>query len=244
MSKFWNLVQENGMNVISIDEAICGDDWWGGAGESCARAFRKSLDQCGDVTIRINSPGGEVFAASDMYAAIKAHSGKVTIEITGLAASAASVIAMAGDTVLMAPTANMMIHDPWSVAAGDSGDMRHEAKVLDEIKESIINAYEIKTGLGREKISQLMKNETWMSAHTAIEMGFADGIIGETDEKKEEQSDKQLRPFQMRAALDSTRRVAAMLREDAHDPDQEDQEEPTASYDLLAMAARIWADQI
>lgn len=242
MSNFWNMAQENGINVISIDQPICGDDWFDEAGESCARAFRKALDRVGDVTIRINSPGGEVFAASDMYAAIKAHKGAVTVEITGLAASAASVIAMAGDTVLMAPTANLMIHDPWSIAAGDSGDMKHEAKVLDEIKESIINAYEIKTGLSRDKISRMMEQETWMSAHTAIENGFADGIIGRTDEDKEERPAKG-GLFQMRAALDSSRRFAAMLKEDASEPD-ETREEPTASYDLLAMAARIWADQI
>lgn len=241
MSKFWNLAKENGIDVISIDQAICGDDWWGNSGESCAKAFRKSLDQVGDVTIRINSPGGEVFAASDMYAAIKAHNGNVTVEITGLAASAASVIAMAGDTVLMAPTANMMIHDPWSCAMGNSDDMKHEAKVLDEIKESIINAYELKTGMNRDKIARLMENETWMSAHTAKEMGFIDGIIGETDDKE---ADTKTDPFQMRVAMESTRRFAALLRPEAHEPEADPQEEPTASYDLLAMAARIWADQI
>ena len=105
----------------------------------------------------------------------------VTVKIDGLAASAASVIAMAGTEVLMAPTAMMMIHNPATIAMGDHTDMEKAIEMLDEVKESIINAYEIKTGLTRARLSHLMDAETWMNANKAVELGFADAVL--TDEK-------------------------------------------------------------
>ena len=105
------------------------------------------------------------------------YKGKVTVYIDGLAASAASVIAMAGDEVLMSPVAMMMIHNPATMAFGDHDDMKKAIDMLDEVKESIINAYEIKSGLSRDKLSKLMDNETWMNANKAVELGLADGII-------------------------------------------------------------------
>lgn len=105
----------------------------------------------------------------------------VTVKIDGIAASAASVIAMAGTEVLMAPTALMMIHNPATIAMGDHEDMQKAIEMLDEVKESIINAYEIKTSLTRAKLSHLMDAETWMNANKAVELGFADGIL--EDEK-------------------------------------------------------------
>ena len=109
------------------------------------------------------------------------YKGNVTVKLDGVAASAASVIAMAGTHVLMAPTALMMIHNPMTVAFGDHTDMQKAIEMLDEVKESIINAYEIKTNLSRAKLSHLMDSETWMNANKAIELGFADDIL--TDEK-------------------------------------------------------------
>jgi ATP-dependent Clp protease protease subunit len=110
------------------------------------------------------------------------YKGNVTIKIDGLAASAASVIAMSGTKVLMAPTAMLMIHDPMTIALGDSEEMRKAMDMLGEVKESIINSYEIKTGLPRAKLSHMMSEETWMNANKAVELGFADGIL--EDEKK------------------------------------------------------------
>ncbi len=110
------------------------------------------------------------------------YKGSVTVKIDGIAASAASVIAMAGTKVLMAPTALMMIHNPMTMAFGDHEDMQKAIEMLDEVKESIINAYEIKTNLSRAKLSHLMDSETWMNANKAIELGFADDML--TDEKK------------------------------------------------------------
>ena len=136
----------------------------------------------GPVTIWLNSPGGDCIAASQIYSMLMDYTGSVTVKIDGIAASAASVIAMAGTTVLMAPTALMMIHNPMTMAFGDSGEMQKAIEMLDEVKESIVNAYEIKSGMSRAKISHLMDSETWMNANKAIELGFADDIL--EDKKK------------------------------------------------------------
>ena len=105
------------------------------------------------------------------------YQGNVTVKIDGIAASAASVIAMAGTKVLVSPVSMMMIHNPATMAFGDSSEMQKAISMLDEVKESIINAYEIKTGMSRTKLSHLMDAETWMDANSAIEMGFADEIM-------------------------------------------------------------------
>ncbi len=137
----------------------------------------------GPITIWINSPGGDCIAASQIYAMLMDYKDDVTVKIDGIAASAASVIAMAGTKVLMAPTALMMIHNPATIAYGDHTDMAKAIEMLEEVKESIINAYEIKTSLSRSRLSHLMDAETWMNAKKAIELGFADGML--EDEKKE-----------------------------------------------------------
>lgn len=136
----------------------------------------------GPVTVWLNSPGGDFVAASQIYSMLMDYKGDVTIKIDSIAASAASVIAMAGTKVLMAPTALMMIHNPITMAYGNHDDMQKAIEMLDEVKESIINAYEIKTELSRAKLSHLMDTETWMNANKAIELGFADDIL--EDEKK------------------------------------------------------------
>ena len=122
-------------------------------------------------------------AAAQIYNMLKEYSGDVVVKIDGLAASAASVIAMAGDKVVMSPVAMMMCHNPSTQAFGDRVDMQKAMAMLDAVKESIINAYEIKTGLSRTKLSHMMDAETWMDAYSAKELGFADEIIGEVDEQ-------------------------------------------------------------
>ena len=131
----------------------------------------------GPVTIWINSPGGDCIAASQIYSMLMDYPGNVTVKIDGIAASAASVIAMAGTEVLMAPTALMMIHNPATMAFGDHNDMKAAVKMLDEVKQSIINAYSIRTGLSDEELSRMMEAETWMNARKAIALGFADGML-------------------------------------------------------------------
>ncbi len=136
----------------------------------------------GPVTIWLNSPGGDCIAASQIYSMLMDYKDDITVKIDGIAASAASVIAMAGTKVLMAPTALMMIHNPMTLAYGNHEDMEKAIAMLDEVKESIVNAYEIKTSLSRAKLSHLMDSETWMNANRAIELGFADDLL--KDEKR------------------------------------------------------------
>ena len=126
---------------------------------------------------------------------LKEYPGNVTIKIDGIAASAASLIAMAGDNILMSPVSMMMIHNPLTMAIGNADDMQKAAAMLDEVKESIINAYELKTGLSRAKLSHLMDDETWMNAVKAVELGFADGILyRDADEKDEELEEDECKP--------------------------------------------------
>lgn len=140
-----------------------------------------------NITVWINSPGGEVIAASKMYTALKNHNGKVTVKIDGSAISAASVIAMAGDEVLMSPTSIMMIHNPVTYAEGEVKDFEQAIAILKEVKETIMNAYQIKTGKSREELFELMNMEKWMSPQEAKKLGFCDGILfTETDEGNDE----------------------------------------------------------
>ena len=144
--------------------------------------FRSDLENgTGDITVWVNSPGGDCFAAAQIYNMLRDYKGKVTVKVDGLAASAASVIAMAGDTVLVSPVSMIMIHNPSTVAMGDTAEMQKAIQMLTEVKDSIINAYQAKTGLSRNKLSKLMDEETWMDAGKAVELGFADGVI-ERDE--------------------------------------------------------------
>ena len=151
----------------------------------------------GNITVWINSPGGDCVAAAQIYNMLMDYKGNVTVKIDGIAASAASVIAMAGTEVLMSPVSTMMIHNPATVAMGDHNEMQKAIEMLNEVKESIINAYEIKTGLSRAKLAHLMEAETWMNANKAVELGFADGIIArnafpekEDDEEEDEKEKK------------------------------------------------------
>ena len=135
------------------------------------------LSGSGDITVWINSPGGDCVAAAQIYNMLMDYKGNVTVKIDGIAASAASVIAMAGTKIMVSPVSMLMIHNPATMAFGDSAEMQKAIAMLEEVKESIINAYEIKTGLSRAKISHLMDAETWMNANMAIELGFADEIM-------------------------------------------------------------------
>ena len=135
----------------------------------------------GNITVWINSPGGDCVAAAQIYNMLMDYKGDVTVKIDSIAASAASVIAMAGTKVLISPVGMMMIHNPATIAWGDTAEMQKAIEMLASVKDSIINAYEIKTGISRAKLSHLMDAETWMDAHKAMELGFADGILGRAD---------------------------------------------------------------
>ena len=183
MNKFWNWARDanDGSRTLYLSGTIAEESWFDD--DVTPALFKSELQSgSGDITVWINSPGGDCVAASQIYTMLMDYPGHVTVKIDGLAASAASVVAMAGTQVLMAPTAMMMVHNPLTVAIGDSEEMQKAIAMLSEVKESILNAYEIKTGLSRAKLSHLMDAETWMNAKKAVELGFADGIL--TDEKK------------------------------------------------------------
>ena len=177
MRKFWNWVRDSDEErTLYLNGVISEETWWGD--EVTPKIFKDELlAGTGDITVWINSPGGDVFAAAQIYNMLMEYTGKVNVKIDGLAASAASVIAMAGGGVYMSPVSMLMIHNPSTIAIGDSEEMLRAKALLDEVKESIINAYELKTGLSRTKLSHLVDAESWMNANKAIELGFADKIM-------------------------------------------------------------------
>jgi len=176
MKKFWNWVKNEGSRSLYFDGYIAQDSWFDD--DITPKKFKAELTAtAGDISVWLNSPGGDVFAASQIYTMLKEYDGKVTVQIDGLAASAASVIAMAGDEIYMSPVAMMMIHNPATMIFGEAADFQSGIKMLSEVKEGIINAYEQRTGLSRAKISNMMDAETWFSAQKAVELGFADKIL-------------------------------------------------------------------
>jgi ATP-dependent Clp protease protease subunit len=167
--------------IVSNSEAWIYE--WFGIEATSPNSVNKVLEKANgeDIEVEINSGGGSVFAGSEIYTALKSYSGNVTVKIVGLAASAASVIAMAGNKVMMSPTAQIMIHNVSSRASGDYRDMEHTAEVLRNANDTIANAYRIKTGKTQEKLLALMDHETWMTAEKAKELGFIDEIMFEND---------------------------------------------------------------
>ena len=183
--KFWNWINQADENapaerVLELYGTIAEESWFDD--DITPAMFKDELFSGeGPITVWINSPGGDCIAASQIYTMLMDYKGDVTVKIDGVAASAASVVAMAGTKVLIAPTALMMIHNPATMAFGDHADMEKAIDMLSEVKESIINAYELKTGLSRVQLSHMMDDTMWMNAKRAVELGFADGIL--TDEK-------------------------------------------------------------
>lgn len=192
--------------ILELNGTIAEESWFDD--DVTPQLFKDELNSgTGDITVWINSPGGDCVAAAQIYNMLSNYKGKVTVKIDGIAASAASVIAMAGDTVLVSPVSMLMIHNPATIAWGDHAEMQKAIDMLSEVKESIINAYVLKTGLSRPKLSRLMDAETWMDANKAVELGFADEIMarakaepekepeeGEGDTDGEEEEEKKLPP--------------------------------------------------
>ena len=194
--------------TLFLNGTIAEESWFDD--DVTPQLFKDELNAgSGDITVWINSPGGDCVAAAQIYNMLSNYKGKVTVKIDGIAASAASVIAMAGDTVLVSPVSMLMIHNPATIAWGDHAEMQKAIDMLSEVKESIINAYVLKTGLSRPKLSHLMDAETWMDANKAVELGFADEIMtrakaepekepeegeGDTDGEGEEEKEKKFPP--------------------------------------------------
>lgn len=180
--KFWKWRNQAGTETapaertLFLNGTIAEDSWFDD--DVTPQLFKDELNSgTGDITVWINSPGGDCVAAAQIYNMLTAYNGKVTVKIDGIAASAASVIAMAGDILLVSPVSMLMIHNPATIAWGDHVEMQKAIDMLSEVKESIINAYVLKTGLSRARLSHLMDAETWMDANKAVELGFADDIM-------------------------------------------------------------------
>ena len=195
MNKFWNwknrkvrndAEEETTERILELRGTIAEESWY--ADDVTPKMFKDELlSGSGDIMVYINSPGGDCIAAAQIYNMLSEYPGKVTVKIDAIAASAASVIAMSGDTVLMSPCAVLMIHNPATIAFGDHNEMQKAIDMLAEVKESIINAYQLKTGLSRAKLSKLMESETWMKAENRLvpcQAVKADGI-GNMDECKQ-----------------------------------------------------------
>lgn len=209
MKKFWNWKsrkirdqagEEVSERVLFLNGMIAEESWFDD--DVTPELFREELNAgSGNITVWINSPGGDCVAAAQIYNMLMDYKGEVTVKVDGLAASAASVIAMAGTKVLMSPVSMMMVHNPATVAFGDKGEMQRAIHMLAEVKESIVNAYEIKTGLGRARLSSMMDAETWMNAHKAVELGFADGILAREDAGVEGAGEPDVSALYSRAAV-------------------------------------------
>ena len=189
-NKFWNWVrneEDSDERILMLNGHISTETWLGD--DVTPEIFRDELNSgTGNVTVWINSPGGDCFAAAQIYNMLMEYRGNVDVRIDGIAASAASVIAMAGNTVSISPVGMMMIHNPATISIGDEQEMKRAIDRLSEIKESIINAYELKTGLHRKQLSNLMNAESWFNAKKAKELGFVDSILygDKEDEDKAE----------------------------------------------------------
>lgn len=193
MTKFWNWTNKKVLNketntetterVLTLNGIIAEESWFDD--DVTPKLFRDELESgSGNITVWINSPGGDCVAAAQIYNMLKDYKGNVTVKIDGIAASAASVIAMAGEEVYVSPVSMLMIHNPATSAFGNTADMQKAIEMLDEVKNSILNAYQLKTGLTRAKLSRLMDNETWMDANKAVELGFADDILFRNKDNK------------------------------------------------------------
>lgn len=191
MKKFWNWKTRTMTNqetqeqvqerTLFLNGTIAEESWFDD--DVTPQLFKDELNSgSGDITVWINSPGGDCVAAAQIYNMLMDYKGDVTVKIDGIAASAASVIAMAGTKVLVSPVSMLMIHNPMTAAFGNSDEMQRAIEMLGSVKDSIINAYEIKTGLSRAKLSHLMDAETWMDANKAVELGFADEIMQRSTE--------------------------------------------------------------
>lgn len=245
MKKFWNWVKnEQGERTLLLESTIAEESWYGD--EVTPAAFREELfAENGPITLSINSPGGDTIAASQIYTMLMEYPYDVTVKITGIAASAASVIAMAGTRVTMSPTSMMMVHNPFTVAMGDSAEMRRASQLLDEVKESIINAYELKTGMSRTRLSHMMNDETWMNAVKAKELGFCDEILFTDDTPVAE--DTQFfatgscyaRKAVMNCLLD---KIRAEMPADESTSSSPETENRTPAADLMDRLARIKYD--
>lgn len=175
--QFKAALKSDGVLEFLVYEEI-GYDWWTDGGVT-AKSVKAKLDESAafsSVTVRINSPGGDAFEGAAIYSLLRATGKPVNVIIDGIAASAASIIAMAGDTITMSPVAMMMVHNAWTFCMGDASEMRKCADTLDKVSGSIAQAYVVRTGKTADEIKAIMDEETWMGAQECVDQGFATAV--------------------------------------------------------------------
>lgn len=212
--RFWKFIRNEatGERILRLDGAISDETWLGD--EVTPKQFREELNSgTSDIVVWINSPGGDVFAATEIYNMLKDYSGRVTVKIDSIAGSAASMVAMSGDVVEISPTGQMFLHNPETAAIGNTDEFTAAIKFLDQIKEGLITAYERKTKLPRETISKLMDEQTWLNAQKAVELGFADKIMFSEDKTAPT-------PAQMFSQRKVTNSLFSAFRADKKEPEE------------------------
>lgn len=185
----FNVVHDNETKTTNITiYGVIGQSWW--SDSFSAKDIDNALNEAGenDIIINLNSPGGDAFDGISIFNRLKRHKGNVTVHVDGWACSAASIIAMAGDEVIMELGSMMMIHEASSAVWGSKTDMRKEADVLEELEEGIVDIYSTKTTLERDEVQEKINEETWMSASTAVKYGFASKTSSESKEDEEDES--------------------------------------------------------
>lgn len=194
--------KEDEDRTIGIYDVI-GEDWWTGAGFTSKRmaAALRAMGK-GPVTVAINSPGGDMFEGISMYSMLREHDGEVTIKVMGVAASAASIIAMAGDTVKIARPAFLMIHNCWVLAIGNRHDLRDVADKLEPFDTAMADVYAVRSGEDMKAIQKLMDRESYIGGSAAVEQGFADALLDSDQVEKGE----------AKASASAVRRIEAALR--------------------------------
>jgi ATP-dependent Clp protease, protease subunit len=227
--------------TISIYDAI-GADMWTGEGVT-AKRVAGALRAVGKVpvTVNVNSPGGDMFEGLAIYNLLREHPAEVTVRVMGMAASAASIIAMAGDRIEMGLGSFLMIHNSWGMVIGNQADMRKAAETFAEFDAAMADIYAARTGLDAAEVAQMMADETWLRPETALEMGFADGTF-EAPEYSDADSAKSAR-----ARLDATLAKAGLprserrrlIKEAAGTPSAAGTATPCAGFDADAIRRLI-----
>lgn len=232
---------EDDENSISVFDVI-GEDPWSGEGVTAKRigAALRAIGR-GDVVVNVNSPGGDMFEGLAIYNMLRAHPGEVTVRVMGLAASAASIIAMAGDRVEMGLGSFLMIHNSWGMVVGNQDAMREAAATFAEFDAAMADIYAARTGRKTDEIAAMMRAETWIRPENAIDLGFADATFEAAGYDDDDEDDK-ARARRARARLDATLARAGLprserrrlLRDAAGTPRAADDAMPRAGFDLGA----------
>lgn len=180
---WWNKVNVKGNKAEIMILGDIGSSWWASVDTKRIREELARIDNVDEIILRIDSPGGSVFAGIGLYSYLKDHKAKKKVYIDGMCASIATVIAMAGDEIYMNNASQFMIHNPWTIAIGEAKELRHDAEVLDGIRDSVINAYTTKCKLSKEDLIKAMDKTTYYKAEEALKAGFITEITHVTDAK-------------------------------------------------------------